>query len=306
MEYKDYYKILGVGRTASQEEIKKAFRKLAMKFHPDKNPGDRNAEKKFHEINEAHEVLADPEKRKKYDRFGSEWQQYQQAEPQRHGSRKSTFRRAGRNEDFGGAFDFGEMFGGNGSDDFFEMLFGHKFSAGAGYEEPTYRGEITAEAAISLEEAFHGTSRLIELDGRTIRMNIKPGIADGQQLRLRGKTAAGPDLGINGNLVVTIRVQPHQVFERRGNDLYCSVPVDLYTAVLGGSTSLVSFKGTVNLKIPPETGNGQLLKLSGMGMPHFGKKNQYGDLYAKIDIRIPAGLTEREKKLFAELRRERG
>lgn len=309
MEYKDYYSILGIAKSASTADIKKAFRKLAMKYHPDKNPGDKAAEKKFHEINEAHEVLADSEKRKKYDQFGSEWQQYQQAgqTPGGASSYRSSRNRGRSAGGFETSFDFSEIFGGGGNGDFFEALFGQRSGSASGMRNQAGAPgvDLTAEAPVTLEEAYHGTSRLINLNGQTIKLTIKPGIADGQQLRLRGKGEPGSIKGRDGDLLVKVQVLAHTVFDRKGDDLYCTVPVDIYTALLGGRVLLVAFKGSVNLKIPPETDNGQVLKLTGMGMPLFGRKAAFGDLYVKVDVKLPQNLTPQEKKAFEELRGQR-
>jgi curved DNA-binding protein len=305
MDYKDYYKILGVSKDASESDIKKAFRKLALKYHPDKNPGNKEAEKKFHDINEANEVLSDKEKRKKYDQFGQDWQHYQGQE-----NRQGAYNRGG----FGGGggakrsyqttFDIDDLFENSNTDDFFEMLFGHKFSgaAGMGMGGGQKGSDAIAEAPISLEEAYSGTTRMINVDGHTLKLNIKAGTADGQTLRIPGKGEPGFNGAMAGDLLIKIQIPPHHVFERKNSDLYCSIPVSLYTAILGGSVQLRTLKGTVNLKIPPESDNGQVLKLSGLGMPVFGKKNSFGDLYAKIDVKLPKHLSEKERNLFKELK----
>jgi curved DNA-binding protein len=310
MEYKDYYKILGVSKDAPVADIKKAFRKLAMKYHPDKNPGDKSVEKKFHEINEAHEVLSDPDKRKKYDEFGQHWQEYQHADTgtKQRGPGWSPFEQGWQGEDgsFETSFDLNDLFGGSGSDDFFEMLFGHKFGTSATRMRRRSNGaNAMAEAPITLDEAYHGTSRMLTVDGQKIKLNIKPGTDDGQTLRLPAKGEPGVNGGIPGDLLVKVSVLPHATFERKGNDLYCTIPVDLYTMLLGGRVSLATFKGTVNITVPQETDNGQVLKLSGMGMPVFGKKGVFGNLYVKIDVRLPKKLTSKEKRHFEELRHER-
>jgi curved DNA-binding protein len=309
MEYKDYYKILGVSKDATEAEIKKAFRKLAMKYHPDKNHGDKNAEKMFHDVNEAHEVLSDAEKRKKYDRFGQDRQHYQHAGAGtgaggRGGYSWSNFGQGG-NKTYETMFDLGDMFGNSSSDDFFEMLFGHKFRGSTSRAGQFKGSDALAEAPISLEEAYHGTTRMLNVNGQTIRVNIKPGTADGQNLRIPGKGEAGINGRTPGDLFIKVQLLPHETFERKGDDLYCTIPVDLYSAILGGSVPFKTLKGMINLKIPPESENGQVLKLTGLGMPLCGNKNTFGNLYAKIEVQLPRHLDSKEKKMFEELRQYR-
>lgn len=303
MTYKDYYKVLGVGTTATPEEIKKAYRKLAFKHHPDKAKGNKAAEEKFKEVNEANEVLSDPEKRKKYDRFGAEWKHYEEAGARPGGfdwskyatGRSGQARRVSREE-------FDATFADEGAGDLFEMLFGERSGQGRGRRSGTQKGEdLAAETVLSLEEAYHGSTRLIQLDGQTIRVTIKPGIADMHVLRVSGKGRPGRNGGPNGDLYLTIKIAPHMVFRRSGNDLHRDFPVELYTAVLGGKTQVTTLKGTVKVDIPTETSNGTELRLLGLGMPVYGKKNEFGNLFVKADIRMPERLTEQEIDLFREL-----
>jgi curved DNA-binding protein len=303
MNFKDYYKVLGVPRTATPEEIRKAYRKLALKYHPDKTKGDKAAEEKFKDVNEANEVLSDPEKRKKYDRFGEDWKHYQESGGQPGGFDWSKYaggsgtrgRQATRE-------DFDAMFGEGGIGDLFEMLFGQRGGTRRGRRSTGIKGEdVNAETTISLEEAYHGTARLIKLDGQTIRIAIKSGITDGQVLRIAGKGGAGYGGGAGGDLYLTVRIMPQPEFERNGNDLHIDMPVDLYTAVLGGKTQVKTLKGTVKVDIPAGTPNGTVLRLRGLGMPVYGRKNEFGNLFVKVVIQIPEHLTAQETELFRKL-----
>lgn len=315
MEYKDYYKILGVGKNASADEIKKAYRKLAAKYHPDKNPGDKAAEEKFKDINEAKEVLTDPEKRKMYDRFGSAYKQYRTTgQPgdfdwsQFGGGRERGSPHGGGQPFGGGSFNFEDLFGGSG--DFFEMLFGQPF--GGGGRKKSWQAasaakgqDLSSEASLTLEEAYHGTNRQLSVGGETIKLSIKPGAKDGQKLKLSGKGSPGVNGGPRGDLYITVKVSPHPRFERDGDNLLCDLPVDLYTALLGGKTELRTLKGAIKVDIPPETENGKVLRLKGMGMPLYGQPGKFGDLYAKISIQIPQNLSAEELELFKKLKRLR-
>ena len=314
MDYKDYYKVLGVSKSASQDEIKKAFRKLAMKYHPDKNPGDKAAEAKFKEVNEANEVIGDPEKRKKYDELGSNWKAYQQGggggggfdwgkyQQQYGGNGGQTY-----STNFG---DFGSAFGGGGGgfSDFFEAFFG---GAGSGFTGSKQRGgrkqqlkgeDMQAELPITLEDAYNGAEKLFELGGQTIKLKIKKGAYDGQTLKLAGKGYPGHNNGPNGDLLLTLKLEKHALYNRIDDDLYMDLPVDIYTAVLGGKLDVTTLKGKIKITIPPETSNGKTLRLGGLGMPKYGKDSQHGDLFVKIDLQTPKDLTQEEKKLFEQLR----
>ncbi len=309
MEYKDYYKILGVSKDATQEEIKKAYRRLARKYHPDIRPGDKEAEEKFKEISEAYEVLSDPEKRKKYDQFGAYWQQYQQSGGAAGGVSWEDFLRQTAGAQQGGyrvytttnLEDLGDLFGGEAPpfSDFFEMLFG----GGVRQRSRKRKGEdYQATLTISLEEAFHGTERTIAVQGEKIRVKIRPGIRDGQQLKISGKGAPGYQGGPRGDLYITVKILPHARFRRQGDDLYVEVPVDLYTAVLGGEVMLTTIEGKkVKVKIPPGTQPGTTFKLRGLGMPKYRKSEQRGDLYVTVKVQIPTKLSDEERKLFEQL-----
>ncbi len=304
MNYKDYYKVLGVSQNASADEIKKAYRKLAFQYHPDKNKGDKAAEAKFKEINEANEVLSDPEKRKKYDQFGADWKQYEKAGARPGGfdwsKYTSGFGRQGRGGDPAEAF--GRNFAGEGMGDLFEMLFGQRFDQQTGRTRRTVKGQdLEAETTLTLEEAYAGTTRMLQLEGQTIRVNIKPGIADGQVLRIPGKGGPGLSGGPSGDLYLTLRIAPHAVFQRKGNDLYCAVAIDLYTAVLGGKALVHSLKGAVKIDIARGTQNGAVLRLRELGMPVYGKKDAFGSLFGTITVLLPEHLTPQEIELFQKL-----
>jgi curved DNA-binding protein len=303
MTYKDYYSVLGVPATASAADIKKAYRKLALKFHPDRTRGDRGAEEKFKDINEANEVLRDPEKRKKYDRFGADWKVYEQAGAQPGGFDWSKYAgdQGGRARP-GNAGPAGTAFGEEGGGDLFELLFGQSGARKRGRRNSALKGEdLEAETLLSLEEAYAGATRLIHLHGQTIRVTVRPGIADKQVLRIAGKGGAGFQGGANGDLFLTINIAPHPGFQRRGNDLLCDLPVGLYTAVLGGKSQARTPRGTVNIDIQKETPNNKELRLVGLGMPVYGDKGAFGNLFVRIDVRVPEHLSAEETALFEKL-----
>jgi curved DNA-binding protein len=301
MKYKDYYQVLGVPKTATPEEIKKAFRRLALQYHPDKTKGDKAAEEKFKDINEANEVLSDPEKRRKYDQFGEDWKHYQETGAHPGGFDWSKYAGGGETRRMSRE-EFDEMFSGEGVGDLFELLFGRRGGSTRRPRRTAIRGEdIDAEATLTLEEAYRGTMRLIKLDGQTIKVTIRPGIPDGHALRIGGKGAPGFQGGPNGDLYLTVRVTPHSQFQRKGDDLSVDMPVDLYTAMLGGKAPVITLKGTVNVDIPMGTMNGKILRLRGLGMPIYGRKNEFGNLLVKVVIQLPQNLTAEEKDLFRRL-----
>lgn len=310
MQYKDYYQTLGVSKTATQDEIKKAYRKLARKYHPDVNPGDRAAEEKFKEINEAYEVLSDPQKREKYDRFGAQWQQYERA-----GGRPEDFDwspwasgRVGRSGRLTQE-ELEEMLGGGlgGFSDFFEILFGGLGrTGGTAGRRTTVRTtrprdqEVTVQ--ISLEDAFRGTTVNLQREGgRRLEAKIPPGVKTGSKLRLSGQGAVGPD-GQAADLYLNIEVLPHPTFERDGDDLKVTVPIDLYTALLGGKVSVPTLERPVELTIPPETANGRKFRLRGLGMPNLRNPSQRGNLYVTVQVVLPKNLSATERELFEKLR----
>jgi len=310
MEYKDYYKTLGVGKNATADEIKKAYRKLARKHHPDVNPGDKKAEERFKDINEAYEVLGDQGKRARYDQLGSSYQEWQQ-----HGApggfdwgRWTSGSPGGTRTEYSGNLD--DLFGQGGLgdfSDFFNAIFGSAGAGGARRRAAPRRGQdYTQPVEVTLEEAYTGTMRLLQIDSRRLEVKIPAGVKTGSRVRVRGEGGAGRAGGDQGDLYLKVDVLPHAVFERVGDDLHCDVMVDLYTAILGGSASIPTLKGSVTLKIPPETQSGRTFRLKGQGMPSLGSKDTYGDLLVKVQVKLPQDLSEKEKDLFKELARLRG
>ncbi|MBB6610211.1 J domain-containing protein [Pontibacter sp. Tf4] len=308
MDYKDYYKILGVTKTASQAEIKKAYRSLAKKYHPDKNKGDKAAEDKFKDISEAYEVLGDEEKRKQYDQLGANWRQYQNAGAGGPGGRRYEYYGGGQPGGGFRGFEADEdMFGGGGFSDFFQQFFGgggfgQQQSGGRRSSQAHKAQDYEAEMEITLQEAYHGTSRLLNLHNQQLRITTKAGVADGQVLRIKGKGAPAVGGGTPGDLYIKVSVKPDPNFERKGNDLYTNLPLDMYTAILGGEAHVQTLTGQLKLKIPAGTQPDKTLRLRGKGMPVYGKTDQHGDLYVKISITLPTHLTSEEKELLQKLR----
>ena len=303
MTYKDYYRDLGVGRTAAPGEIKKAYRSLANKYHPDKTNGNKSAEDKFKVISEANEVLSDPARRKKYDQFGADWKLYEEAGAQPGGFdwSKYTSGRSGQTYRTG-ANQSETAFSDVGIDDLFETLFGQRSGQGQGGHSVVLKGEdLETGTTLSLEEAYQGSTRLMRINGQTIKVTINPGVADHQVLRIAGKGGSGVSGGPNGDLYLTMNIASHPEFCRKGNDLHRDLPVELYTAVLGGKTQMKTLKGNVTVNIPKGTPNGKELRLRGLGMPVYGKKNEFGNLLVKVDIHLPEHLGEEEMGLFRKL-----
>jgi curved DNA-binding protein len=299
MEYKDYYKILGVERNANEEEIKRAYRKLALKYHPDKNPGDKNAEDRFKEINEAYDVLGDPTKRSKYDQLGSSYRAWERMGGQPGGfdwSQWASGTPGGVRIEVG---DLGDLFGG--FSDFFNAIFGGMAGQSQDFtSRPHSRArDIEQPVSISLAEAYNGTTRLVRVDGRQIEVKIPPGAKTGTKVRLNLKKDSGQlDMG---NLFLLVNVAPDPVFERKGEDLYIDVDLDLYSAILGCETRIKTLSGDVMLTIPPGSQPGQSFRLKGRGMPKLRKPSQHGDLYARLQIELPRRLSDQERDLFQQL-----
>jgi curved DNA-binding protein len=294
MAFIDYYKILGVDKKASEADIKKAYRKLARKYHPDINPNDKEANTKFQQVNEANEVLSDPEKRKKYDEYGENWKhadQYEQARSQGGGRSQGGYASGG-----GFSGDFGDEH----FSDFFESLFGNRSSGGGGGRK--YRGQdFNAELHLSLRDAHKTHQQTLTVNGKQVRITIPAGIANGQVIKLKGHGAPGSNGGPNGDLYITFVIAEDPVFKRLDNDLYTTVEIDLYTAVLGGDVMIDTLDSKVKLKVKPETQNGTKVRLKSKGFPVYKKDGESGDLIITYNVKIPTNLTEKQKELFREL-----
>ena len=324
MDYRDYYKILGVNRSASQDEIKKKYRKLASKYHPDRNPDDPSAEKKFKELGEAYEVLKDPEKRKLYDKVGKDWKRYQQTGGDAHDFNWDQYSGAGKQ--YRTNVNFEDIFGkgqggtgggaGNSFSSFFETIFGGRDPyAGARQQQQQQRrtsasGQAAemgrtrdqeADITISLKEAYEGVTKQLRIDGELVKVKIPAGIKSEKKLKLKGK-GAKPRYkgGQRGDLYLRIHLKEEEGYQLKGNDVYYNHPVDLYTAVLGGETYIPTLSGKIKLNIPAGTSGGKLFRLKDLGMPEInnGKK---GDFYVKINVSVPEDLSEKEKELFTKL-----
>ena len=288
MEFIDYYKILEINKTATEADIKKAYRKLARKLHPDLNPNDKDAHKKFQAINEANEVLSDPEKRKKYDLYGKDWQHSERFEQQRHQQQRPP-NQGGQH--FSG-YDEGDF------SSFFESMFG----AGERSRQTKYRGQdYNAEFTLSLIDAMETHQQTLTVNGKNIRITIPAGIENGQVIKLKGYGAPGANAGPAGDLYITFIISINPDFKRLGNDLYTKATIDLYTALLGGETTIETLKGKVKLKVKPETQYGTKTRLKGKGFPIYKKEAEAGDLYVTYEIKLPVNLTEQQKALFTEL-----
>lgn len=298
MAYIDYYKVLGVDKKATQDEIKKAYRKLARKYHPDLNPKDKEANKLFQQINEANEALSDPDKRKKYDEYGENWKHADQAQQQ--GNPFGGGGRRGGSGGFGGGFGGGSDFGGGDFSDFFESMFG-----GGGRQQRNaakFRGQdLQASLQISFREAAETHKPTITVNGKNLRISIPAGIANGQVIKLKGQGGAGANNGPAGDLFITITITDDPIFKRLGDDLYLTKEIDLYTALLGGEATIDTLSGKVKLKVPEGTQNGTKIRLKGKGFPVYKKEGEFGNLFITYTVNIPTSLTEKQKELFKEL-----
>ncbi len=307
MAYIDYYKILGIPKNASDKEIKKAYRKLARKYHPDLNPNDKEAEKKFKEINEANEVLGDAENRKKYDKYGENWKHADEIEAQQK-ARAQAGGGQGFSGDFGGqGFEGFSDFGGEeGYSDFFNSMFGGERRGGYSRRQNVrYRGsDLNANLSIPMSSTLQDQKQVLEVGDKKIRITIPAGVKDGQSIRIKGKGAPGSNGGPNGDLYLTFKIINDTEFNRTGDNLQKRVTIDLYKAVLGGEVQVETIEGKkVKLNVKPGTQNGTKVKLSGKGMPKYQKKGQYGDLIISYKVLIPTDLTAKEKELFEELQK---
>src|SRR5215831_19372557 len=292
MEFKDYYQILGVNKNATEDEIKKAYRKLARQYHPDLNPNDKEAHKKFQQINEANEVLSDAEKRKKYDQYGKDWKHAEQFEQAAHSRRQSSEQWG---QPFTGNFDEGDF------SDFFESLFGGGRGRTRG-RQTKFKGEdIQGEFQLNLTDAFTTHQQTFNVNGKNIRINIPAGIENGHKIKIAGHGDPGTNGGPNGDLYITFTLVNNTKFRRHGNDLYTNVDLDLYTALLGGETTIDTLSGKIKLKVMPETQNGTKVRVKGKGFPIYKRENEFGDLFVTYNVKLPTNLTEKQKELFRQL-----
>ena len=296
---KNHYEILGLTRDATAEQIKKAYRKLARKYHPDLNPSDKEAERKFKEINEANEVLSDPENRKKYDEHGKDWKHAEEFEKAKQQQRQ--YQRSGSQSPFG---DFGGSdFGGGDYSDFFESMFGGRSSSRSGAGgRVKYRGQdLNAELQLNLTDVYETHKRTLTINGKNIRLTIPAGVKNGQVIKIKGHGGEGINGGPKGDLNITFSIENNTKFKLDGDNLHTTVDLDLYKAILGGEITVDTFDGKAKLKIAPETQNGTKVKLKGKGFPVYKKEGSFGDLYITYQIKMPKNLTEKEKQLFSEL-----
>lgn len=294
MAFIDYYSVLEIDKKASIDEIKKAYRKLARKYHPDLNPNDADANKKFQQINEANEVLSDPEKRKKYDAYGENWQHAEEYEKARQS--QSQY------QDGGSSFsDYGDAsFGGADFSDFFESMFGGK--RGGSRQQMGFKGQdYNAELHLKLRDITKTHKQTITVNGKNLRITVPAGIADGQVIKLKGHGGPGANNGPAGDLYITFRIEEDAEFKRLNNDLYKTVNLDIFTAILGGEITVETMDGKVKLKVPPETQNGTKVRLKNKGIAVYKKEGSFGDLIISYDIKIPTNLSEKQKEAFTEL-----
>jgi curved DNA-binding protein len=316
MEYKDYYKTLGVDKNASEKEIKRAFRRLARQYHPDVNPDDPQAEERFKEVNEAYEVLSDAEKRQKYDQLGADWQRWQRTGggPGDFDWSQWTAGQPGQRVHvrYGTPEDLQDLFGGGSPfSDFFSQIFGgmgaSPGSGGFEYQIRPQRGQDYEQPVeITLREAHQGTSRVLHKDGQRLEVKIPAGARTGTRVRMSGQGGVGGAGGPDGDLYLRVTVLPDPRFERKGDDLHTTVTADLYTMVLGGEVPVPTMTGEAVLTIPAGTQNGRTFRLRGKGMPRLRQPDQRGDLYAKLEVRLPTRLTPRQQELFEELQQSAG
>lgn len=297
MDFIDYYKILGVNKNATDSEIKSAYRKQARKLHPDLNPDDKDAQKKFQQVNEANEVLSDPDKRKKYDKYGADWKhadQYEQAQQNR------TSGGYEGSQSYGGGQSYEGDFGGEDFSDFFSSMFGKQ--SGGSRSRAQFRGQdYKAELRLTLEDAYTTNKQTLTVNGKNVRITIPAGVEDQQVIKLKGYGAPGVNGGPAGDLFITFIIVPHSLYKRLGSDLYFTADIDLYTALLGGETTLDTLSGKIKLKVNPETQNGSKIRLKGKGFPVYKEEGKFGDLYVTYNIILPTGLNEAQKELIKKL-----
>lgn len=314
MEFVDYYAILGVKKEATDAELKNAFRRLARKHHPDLNPDDAQANKKFAQINEAYEVLSDPEKRKKYDQYGKDWKHgeaYEKAQQQRSANNPfggtysgagSGYNRSGDPGFGGGGFSDAGFGDAGGFSDFFESLFGNTRTGSRGGRQPFFKGQdIQATLQLTLEQAYETHKQTVQVGDKKLRITIPAGVENGQKIRLKGQGGPGVEGGPNGDLYITFQIEPHPRFQRNGNDIHLIEPLPLFTAVLGGERTVDLLGGAVKINVAPLSQNGSQIRLKGKGFPIYKQDGKYGDLYIKWSVRLPEQLTEEQKVLFEKL-----
>lgn len=295
MAFIDYYKILGIDKSATEAEVKKAYRKLARKYHPDLNPNDKEAEQKFKEVNEANEVLSHPENRKKYDQYGEDWKHSEEFEKSR---QQQQSRRGTQQGDFGG---FGGFSGGGDFSDFFESMFGGRSSGGRSRTAAAKGSDFNAELHLNLKDVYTTHKRELTINGKKIRLTIPAGVENGQIIKISGMGGEGLNGGPKGDLYLTFTIENNTKFKLEKHNLYSTVDLDLYSAILGGEITVDTFDGKVKLKVMPATQNGTKVKLKGKGFPVYKKEGHFGDLYITYQIVIPTNLSEKEKELFEEL-----
>jgi len=300
MDYIDYYKILEVGKEATTADVKKAYRRLARRYHPDLNPNDKTAKTKFQQINEAHEVLSDPEKRKKYDKYGQDWKHADEFEKSgyRPGSREQGARRKQQHQP---GFDYSDTFGGTDFSDFFNSMFGSSTGSSRA-KQVKFRGEdYRAELHLDIRNVFHTHQQTLTVDGKNIRLTIPAGVEDGQIIKIQGYGSQGINGGPRGDLYLTFYIENTTPFRREGIHLHRTVDLDLYTAILGGEVLLDTFEGSVKINVKPGTQNGTRVKLKGKGFPVYKHEGEFGDLFVTFQVKLPENLTGKEKELFVEL-----
>lgn len=299
MDYIDYYKVLGVEKNATQDDIKKAYRKLARKLHPDLNPNDPDAKKKFQQLNEANEVLSDPEKRKKYDQYGKDWQHAEAYEKAQQQGAQTGFGGGQYNtgdwQSYSGNFDEGSF------SDFFASMFGGARSGRHGRHEHFKGQDYNAELHLNLQDAYSTHKQTLTVNGKNIRITIPAGVEDGQTIKIKGYGGEGVNGGPAGDLFIKFVIENNTAFKRLGNDLHTAIDLDLYKAMLGGEVTIDTLSGQVKIKIKPETQNGTKIRLKGKGFPVYKEEGQFGDLIVTLLIKIPTNLTEKQKQLFEEL-----
>ncbi len=299
MEFIDYYKILGIDKKASQADIKKAYRKLARKLHPDLNPNDKEAQQKFQQVNEANEVLSDPEKRKKYDQYGKDWEHADAFEEAKRNQRSSS----GRTRT---SYSASGNYGNEDYSDFFESMFGGGGFGGGSRQSAQFKGQdLNASLQLNLKDILVDQKQTLDLGNKKIRITIPAGVEDGQTIKISGYGGEGFNGGPKGDLYLTFAINNYTNFQRVGNDLYKNQTITLYDAILGGKIEVETLTGKVKLKVKPETQNDTKVKLKGKGMPVYKQKDTYGDLFITYKVEMPKNLTESEKQLFQQLKAKR-